>query len=93
MPREREEGENPLVVKVTASADDPKAVRQWYEWSIVEADPGLEEAVSGALQVLDRRGLIWDCGEQLVPPSHGMQHEYEISPYGDYLINRLAAPD
>jgi hypothetical protein len=75
------------------SADDPKAARQWYEWSIVEADPGLEGAVWGALQVLNRHGLIWDGGEQLVPPPHGMQHEYEISPYGDYLINRLAAPD
>jgi hypothetical protein len=62
------------------SADDPKAARQWYEWSIVEADPGLEGAVWGALQVLDRHGLIWDRGEQLVPPPHGMQHEYEISP-------------
>ena len=23
----------------------------------------------------------------------GMQHEYEVSPYGGYLIDRLAAPD
>jgi hypothetical protein len=23
---------------------------------------------------------------------HGMQHEYEISPSGDYLIGRLAEP-
>jgi hypothetical protein len=24
------------------AADDPKAARQWYEWSILDADPGLE---------------------------------------------------
>ena len=75
------------------AADDPKAARQWYEWSIVAADPGLEASVHGALRVLKLHGLIWDRGEQLVPPPHGMQHEYEISPYGDYLIDRLAAPD
>lgn len=73
------------------AADDPKTARQWYEWSIVEADPGLEGAAYGALRVLERHGLIWDRGEQRVP-SHGMQREYEISPYGDYLIDRLAAP-
>jgi hypothetical protein len=73
------------------AADDPKAARQWYEWSIVAADPGLQGSVHGALQVLERHGLIWDRGEQLVPPPHGMQHEYEISPYGDYLIDQLAA--
>ena len=75
------------------AADDPKALRRWYEWSITAADPGLEASVWGALQVLERNGLIWDHGEQLVPSPHGMQNEYEISPYGDYLIDRLAAPD
>jgi hypothetical protein len=75
------------------AADDPKAARQWYEWSIAAADPGLDGAAYGAVQVLKRHGLIWDRGEQLVPPPHGMQHEYEISPYGDYLIERLAAPE
>jgi hypothetical protein len=74
------------------AADDPRVARQWYEWSIVHADPGLEGAAYGALQVLERHGLIWDRGEQLVPPPHGMQHEYQISPYGDYLIDRLAEP-
>jgi hypothetical protein len=75
------------------ATDDPKAARQWYEWSITHEDPGLEESVWGALQVLEQHGLIWDRGEQLVPAPHGMQHEYEISPYGDYLISRLAEPD
>ena len=74
------------------AADDPKAARQWYERSIVEADPGLEGAVWGALRVLERHGLIWDRGEMLVPPPHGRQHEFEITPFGDYLIDRLAAP-
>jgi hypothetical protein len=81
-----------VAVQINAS-DDPKAARQWYEWSVVEADPGLEGSVHGALRVLERHGLIWDRGEQLVPPPHGMQHEYEISPYGDYLIDQLAAPE
>jgi hypothetical protein len=75
------------------AADDPKAVRRWYEWSITVADPGLEGSVWGALQVLERHSLIWDLGEQQVPNPHGMQNEYEIRPYGDYLIDRLAEPD
>ncbi len=75
------------------AADDPKAVRQWYGWSLVATDPGLDGSAYGALRVLERHGLIWDRGEQLVPSPHGMQHEYEISPYGDYLIERLAAPE
>jgi hypothetical protein len=75
------------------AADDPKAVRQWYPWSIVQADPGLEGAVHGALRVLEQHGLIWDHGEQLVPHPDKMQHEYQISGYGDYLIERLAEPD
>jgi len=75
------------------AADDPKVIRQWYEWSIVAADPGLEGTAYGALRVLERHGLIWDRGEQLVPAPHGMQHEYEISPFGDYLIDRLSEPE
>ena len=74
------------------AADDPTAIRQWYEWSIVDADPGLEGAAYGTLRDLEQHGLICDRGEQLTPPPHGMQHEYEITPYGDYLIDRLAAP-
>lgn len=72
------------------AADDPKAVRQWYEWSIVKADPGLEESAWAALRVLEQHGLVWDRGEQLVPHPDKMQHEYEITPYGDYLIDQLA---
>ena len=75
------------------AADNPKAVRQWYPWSIVQADPGLEGSVHGALRVLEQHGLIWDGGEQLVPHPDKMQHEYEISGYGDYLIERLSGPD
>jgi hypothetical protein len=81
-----------IAVQMNA-ADDPKAVRQWYEWSIIATDPGLEGSVYGALRVLERHGLIWDHGEQLVPSPHRMQTEYEISPYGDYLIDRLAASE
>jgi hypothetical protein len=75
------------------AADDPQAVRQWYAWSIVTADPGHEGSVWGALRVLEQHGLIWDRGEQLVPHPHGRQHEYLISDYGDYLIDRLADAD
>jgi hypothetical protein len=82
----------PIAAQMNA-ADDPKALRRWYEWSIVDADPGLTDATYGALRVLERHGLVWDHGEQLVPSPHGMQHEYEISPYGDYLVDRLTAPD
>jgi hypothetical protein len=42
--------------------------------------------------VLEQHGFIEDRGEQLTPPPHGMQHEYTISGYGDYLIERLAEP-
>lgn len=75
------------------AADDPKAVRQWYEWSILQADPGLEGSVWGALRVLEQHGLVWDRGEQLVPHPDKMQNEYMITPYGDYLIDRLAEAD
>lgn len=75
------------------AADDPKAVRQWYAWSITREDPGLEGAVWGALRVLERHGLVSDQGLQPVPQPYGMQNEYEITPYGDYLVARLAEPD
>ncbi len=73
------------------AADDPRAVRQWYAWSIIEEDPGLKDSVWGALRVLEQHGLIWNRGEQLTPV--GMQTEYMISGYGDYLIERLAEPE
>ncbi len=74
------------------AADDPGAARQWYPWSIVDADPGLDGSVDGALRVLEQHGLIWDRGAYHVPHPDGMQHEYEITGYGDYLIERLAEP-
>ena len=47
----------------------------------------------GALRVLERRGLVWDRGLQLAPQPYGMQNEYMIFPFGDYLIERLAEPE
>lgn len=82
-----------LDVTPSHAADDPKAVRQWCEWSIDEAHPGLGGSVWGALHVPERRGLVWDRGEQLAPHPEKVQHECTISPYGDYLIDRLADPD
>ena len=43
--------------------------------------------------MLEQHGLVWDRGEQLVPHPDKMQNEYMITPYGDYLIDRLAEPD
>lgn len=74
------------------AADNPTAIRQWQPWSIVDADPGLEDAVYRALRVLEQHGLIWDRGEVPTPVPHGIQHEYEITPYGDDLIRRLESP-
>lgn len=80
-------------VALTMNAgDDPKAVRRWYAWSLTEADPGLEGSVRGALRALEQHGLIWDHGETPVPPPNGLQHEYEISEHGEYLLARLGEP-
>lgn len=81
------------VARQMKAADDPKAARQWYPWSIVQADRGLEGSVHGVLRVLEQHGLIWDRGEHVVPDPAKMQHEYQISGFGDYLIDRLAEPD
>jgi hypothetical protein len=81
------------VARQANAANDPTWGRQWYGWSLQAADPGLGDSVWGALRVLEQHGLIWDRGEQLVPHPHGMQHEYMISPYGDYLLARLATPE
>jgi hypothetical protein len=80
------------VARQMNAEDDPHFVRQWYPWSIIQEDPGLKDSVWGALRVLEGNGFIEDGGEQLAPPPHGMQHEYTISGYGDYLIERLAEP-
>jgi hypothetical protein len=81
-----------VVARQANAEDDPAWGRQWYTWSLQHADPGVGDSVWGALRVLEQHGLIWDRGEQLVPPPHGMQHEYTISQYGDYLLARLAEP-
>ena len=69
--------------------DDPCFGRQWYPWSIVHKDPGLENSVDAALRVLVRHGLILDQGEYLVPPRMACSNQYAISSYGDYVIERL----
>jgi len=51
-----------------------------------------EGSVHEASRVLKQHGLIWDRGAFDAPHPDGMQHEYEITGYGDYLIDRLAAP-
>jgi hypothetical protein len=79
------------VAETMNAADDPHAVRQWYPWSIVREDPGLDGAVWGALRVLEQHALIWHRGETHTPGG-SMEPEYQISPYGDYFIEMLAAP-
>jgi hypothetical protein len=66
-------------------------VRQWYPWSISEADPGLADTVWALLPVLARHGLVSGGEEQLTPA--GMQPEYVITDYGEWFLTRLAEPD
>lgn len=68
------------------------AARQWYPWSISQADPGLAGTVWPLLQVLDQHGLITGGSEHWVPGGV-MEPEYEITPYGEWFLDRLAAPD
>lgn len=71
---------------------DPTTVRRWYPWSIVATDPGVAEAVWTALRVLERNDLVWKVGENHTPQG-GMEPEYEITGYGDYLLQLLAEPE
>lgn len=63
-------------------------VRQWYPWSIGEADPGLADTAWALLDTLERHGLLWSSGDQLTQFGH--QPEYTITPYGEYFLYRLA---
>lgn len=72
---------------------DPEvAARRWYQWSVAAADPGLSEAFWAAVQVLERHRLVWSLGESWTP-SGTMEPEYEITGYGDFLLNLLHDPD
>ena len=68
------------------------AARQWYPWSISQADPGLAGTVWPLLQLLDQHGLIVGGSEHWVPGGV-MEPEYEITPYGEWFLDRLAAPE
>jgi hypothetical protein len=65
-------------------------VRQWYPWSIAQADPGLADPVWALLRVLEYHALVWSSGEAITP--YGMQPEYTITPYGEWFLARLADP-
>lgn len=82
-----------LVRWATDHGVDPQTARRWYPWSISAADPGLSEAVWGALQVLERNSLVWKVGENHTPGGGGIEPEYEITDYGDYLLGLLTDPD
>ena len=67
-------------------------VRQWYPWSIGQADPGLADSAWALLRVLQQHDLVWSSGEYHTPAG-GMQPEYEITPYGEWFLTRLAEPE
>ena len=66
--------------------------RQWYPWSIAQADPGLADVVWSLFGPLERHRLIWSAGDYLVPGG-AMQPQYEITPYGEWFLTRLAEPE
>jgi hypothetical protein len=68
-------------------------VRQWYPWSIAEADPGLTDSTYALLLVLERHGLAFGTREAYHTPTGSMENQYEISGYGDWFLTRLAEPD
>jgi len=75
--------------QMEAIGRDP--VRQWYPWSIAEADPGLTDAAWALLDTLERHRLLWSSGEHLTQFGH--QPEYTITPYGEWFLERLAEPE
>jgi hypothetical protein len=75
--------------QMEAIGRDP--VRQWYPWSIAEADPGLADTAWALLDTLKRHGLLWSSGDQLTEFGH--QPEYTITSYGEHFLDRLAQPD
>ncbi len=70
---------------------DPRAVRQWYPWSVTSQDPGLERVAWRVLRELAQLDLASSAGEFLVPDS-GMEPQYEITGLGEWLLERLAEP-
>jgi hypothetical protein len=78
-------------------AQDPRLqgidARIWMPWSISEADPGLAETVYALLLPLERHGLIWNTGGLYHTPGGAMEQEYRISTYGEWFLQRLAAPE
>jgi hypothetical protein len=82
-----------LVAYATERGLDRQNARRWYPWSISATDPGLAQVVWGALRVLERNDLVWKVGENHTPNGGGMEPEYEITRFGDYLLQLLAAPE
>jgi hypothetical protein len=52
-------------------------VKQWYPWSIAQADPGLANSAWTSFRVLEQHGLVWSSGDQITP--YGHQPEYQIT--------------
>lgn len=64
--------------------------KQWYPWSIAQADPGLAGSAWTSFRVLEQHGLVWSSGDQLTPQGH--EPEYEITGLGECFLIRLANP-
>lgn len=67
-------------------------VRQWFPWSIAKADPGLADSAWALLGTLQRHGLVYVTTGQHPTPVGTMENQYEISPYGEWFLTRLADP-
>ena len=65
--------------------------KQWYPWSIAQADPGLANSAWTSFRVLEQHGLVWSSGDGLTP--YGHQPEYSITGLGEYFLARLVEPE
>jgi hypothetical protein len=66
--------------------------RQWFPWSIAKADPGLSDTAWAFLGPLQRHGLVSATTGAYPMPIGTMEHQFEITQYGDWFIARLAEP-
>jgi hypothetical protein len=68
-------------------------VRQWHPSDISQQDPGLAAMAWALLRVLARHGLIsGGYGGYDVLTQAGHEPEYQITPYGEWFLTRLAMP-
>jgi len=66
------------------------AVRQWHPSDVAQQDPGLSDVAWALMSMLAQNHLISGGYEVLTGAGH--EPEYVITPYGEYLLARLAEP-